>query len=172
MLCTCLKEENVIATQVCSMKTLTRSGLPQPFYNHAPPLGTEEALLRQQSNRIPGSGLATVDTETWVGRIPWTDTWAKIRKHSESDKFGTWSFSSALTERNMVASASVDNLWEPWAELVLGRRLKELVVYRSSWATMSLEERVREQAEKVRKMKAEKVPKDQVRIILEEWLSW
>ena len=37
---------------------------------------------------------------------------------------------------------------------------------------MSLEERVREQAEKVRKMKAEKVPKDQVRIILEEWLSW
>ena len=47
-----------------------------------------------------------------------------------------------------------------------------MVVYRSSWATMSLEERVREQAEKVRKIKAEKAPKDQVRIILEEWLSW
>ena len=37
---------------------------------------------------------------------------------------------------------------------------------------MSLEERVREQAEKVRKMKAEKAPKDQVKITLEEWLSW
>ena len=36
---------------------------------------------------------------------------------------------------------------------------------------MSLEERVREQAEKVRKMKAEKAPRDQVKIILEEWLS-
>ena len=37
---------------------------------------------------------------------------------------------------------------------------------------MNLEERVREQAEKVRMMKAEKAPKDQVRTILEEWLSW
>ena len=37
---------------------------------------------------------------------------------------------------------------------------------------MSLEERVREQAEKVRKMKAEKAPQDQVRIISEGWLSW
>ena len=37
---------------------------------------------------------------------------------------------------------------------------------------MSLEERVREQAEKVRKMKAEKAPKDQVKTTLEEWLSW
>ena len=54
----------------------------------------------------------------------------------------------------------------------MGKRLKKLVVYRSSWATMSLEERVREQAEKVRKMKAEKAPRDQVRTILEEWLSW
>ena len=31
---------------------------------------------------------------------------------------------------------------------------------------------MREQAEKVRKMKAEKAPKDQVKIILEEWHSW